>query len=768
MSDLYEEYGLEQEGELGADPKLPTDKPKKVKKSGGWLGRIIAFVLGIVIALGSCAGIAFFIATQPTKNLVGFMGMDYESQVKNNIITEEYGEKTLLQLGQDALIAAAAKDLAGLDRIFPSVGVYVGELADKMRTQFGVDLDADEMLATHMDMLPEYIGGAFKNTPLGKLLQATKGDDLDPLLMEICYGEEGVDYEIVDGEVVMLGDAQAVTVQMLSEDSTAIIDKVSIASVVHPSGEDSIMLEVAYGKEGVTFVPVTDADGNILTDANGGAIVEMQPLFLNKDADGNFIDYNGNIVACEATAAANGYTKIKEYKKNSTEVKKTYYVKDDGNGNYYARKEANDNADEVLFDKITIGDMTTDSTMIIDNIYLKDALGIEFVPGQEDPHGVLLNLAYGTKGVDYRITGEGDNRQIEMINGATYRTIGDLRKKGNFLINEIELAEIMNENQDDSIVMYLLYGKKDVHYTINPAGEVEMKEQRIAVLDEDHVYNEYKEQYQKETDVNKGYVIDLDNLTYVDAHGEEYELEASSDVLSLPNGNATWYYLKQNGERTLYPKSTLGDLTGDENLASNLTTRLTVEDIFGDDVEDNRFLKHLKAETIESLPDAIGNLTVGEVFEEDMYIECQIYSGADYTTMQIDPESGEYIVLSAGDYYYEENGNYYRADSSKVLKGQWKYLLTENGNFDDSYKVAGDMNKLLDNMTANVDKATLYDLHNDGIIEFDKEMLTTGVKTTVAGTAIEGLPADADTLGDLTTDQMLKYLAAVLNATDGL
>ena len=728
MSDLYEEYGLEQEGEYGADPKLPTDKPKKVKKGGGWLGRIIAFVLGVVIALGSCAGVVFFFATQPTKNLVGYLGMDYETQAKNNVITEEYGEKTLLQLGQDALASAMAKDLAGLDRIFPSVGVYVGELAEKMRVQFGVELDAEEMLNTHMDMLPEYIGGAFKNTPLGKLLKATKGDNLDPLLMEICYGEEGVDYEIVDGEVVMLGDAQAVTVQMLSKDSTAIIDKVSIASVVHPSGEDSIMLEVAYGKEGVTFKPVTDEGGNILLDANGGAIVEMQPLFLNKDEDGNFIDYNGNLVACATSEAENGYTKIEEYKKGTTEVKKTYYVKDDGNGNYYARKEASDEAEQVLFDKITIGDMTKDSMMIIDNIYLKDALGIEFAPGKTDPHGVLLNLAYGTKGVDYIITGEGDNRQIEMINGSTYRTIGDLRKKGNFLINDIELAEIMEENTEDSIVMYLLYGKENVHYTLNTAGEVEMKEQRIAVVDADHVYNEYKEQYQKKTDVNKGYVIDLTALTYIDANGEEYTLEQSSDVLNLPNGSvATWYYLKQDGKRTLYPKSTLGDLTGDINLASSLTTRLTVKDIFGDDVKNNRFLEPLQEETIESLPNAISNLTVGEVFKEDIY---------------------------------ETDGT--------TLKGTWKYLLTDpaNGTVNTDYKVASEMNTLMENMTANINDATLRQLDTDGLIDLEEGMLNTEVKTsvtTLSGTTdLSAFTYGVTYLGDLTSSQMLTYLSKVI------
>ncbi len=720
MSDLYEEYGLEQEGELGADPKLPTDKPKKVKKSGGWLGRIIAFLLGIVLALGSCAGAIFVLVTQPVRNLTGLAGMDFDTQVKDTILSEEYGDKTLLQLSQDALFAAVAKDLAGLDRVFPMVGVYIGELADKMNTQFGVALDAQEMMETHMDMLPEYIGGKFKTTALGKLLAATKGDKLDPLLMEICYGEEGKDYEIDEnGEVVMLGDKVAVTVEMLSSDSTSIIDKVSLASVVHPKADDSVMLEVAYGKEGVTFELATDEHGTVLTDEHGGAMITMLPLFLNKDENGDFVDYNGNPIACSATEAENGYTKIEEYYPGTTDVKNTYFVKDDGNGNYYAREEANDEAKEVLFRKVTIGDMSTDSKQIIDNIYLKDALGLELSPGKDDPHGVLLSLAYGKKGIDYEITGEGENRKIEMINGANYRTIGDLRQRGTALINDIALSDIMETNTEDAITMYLLYGKQNVHYEIvDPVtNEIKMLKQRIAVIDEEHVYNEYGEQLQKKTAENDGYEITISGgeaLSYTDANGVEYLLVNSGEIMSVTNGNAVVYYLYKDGKETYYTPNTLRDLTGDVTLVSTLTDRMTVGEIFGTDADGNRFLRNLKESTISGLPEAISNLTVGQVFAEDIY----------------------------------EGG---------AIKGQWKYLLKENGTIRTDYKVATDMNMLMDNMTANINTATLNELAADGIIDLDDDLLDDPIKS-VAGFNANG----KSQLGQLTASEMLSYLSAVL------
>ncbi|MBR2441632.1 MAG: hypothetical protein IKB20_00965 [Clostridia bacterium] len=727
MSNLYEEYGLEQEKELGAEPKLPTNKPKKVKKSGGWAGRIIAFFLGIIIALGSCAGVVFALISQPVRKLTGFAGMDFETQVKDTILSEEYGDKTLLQLSQDALFAAMAKDLAGLDKVFPMVGVYIGELADKMHTQFGVHLDAQEMMETHMDMLPEYIGGKFKATALGELLEATKGGKLDPLLMEICYGEEGKDYQIDEnGEIVMMDGKQAVTVQMLSSDSTSIIDKVSLSSVVHPKADDAIMLEVAYGKEGVTFELETDESGTVLVDEHGGAIVKMLPYFLNKNEGGEFVDYNGNPVACTATEAENGYTKIEEYFPDTTDVKDTYYVKDDGNGNFYARAEANDEAEELLFHKVTIGDMSTDSNSIIDNIYLKDALGIKFQSGQDDPHGVLMSLAYGKKGIDYVITGEGENREIQMINGSTCRTIGDLRKRSTNLINDIELAEIMKEDREDAIIMYLLYGKEDLHYEIDSlTNEIKMKKQRIAIVDEDHIYNEYEEQYQKKDEAlgHKGYVIDLTAGTYIDVDGNEYTIEETTDTLTVQTGSgpqtATWYYLKQNGEYTYYSKSSLGDLTGSVNLASTLTDRMTVGEIFGEEADNNFFLKHLTDSTITGLPTAISNLTVGNVFEAEI----------------------------------AEN------------PGMWKYLLKEGANAEagKNYKVAEHINKLLDNMTANISTAPLSQLSTDGVITLDtnaQTALDTDLKDKIGTTPIETFGKAK--LGDLTASELLIYISSIL------
>jgi hypothetical protein len=484
------------------------------------------------------------------------------------------------------------------------------------------------------------------------------------------------------------------------------------------------MLEVAYGKEGVTFETETDENGTVLVDEHGGAVVKMLPFFLNKNEDGAFVDYNGNLVPCAATEAENGYTKIEQYYPDSTDVKATYYVKDDGNGNYFAREEANDEAAEVLFHKVTIGDMSTDSKQIIDNIYLKDALSLYAgATEEEDPHGVLMSLAYGKKDINYEIADDGNGRYLKMLNGSTYRTIGDLRKRGTDLINDIGLADIMKENRDDAITMYLLYGKENVHYEIDPVtGEINMKKQRIAVINEDQVYNEYGEQLQKKDPTQKGYEIVINGyvpVSYTDVDGVEYLLVDSGETMEVQHGTATLYYLYKDGRETYYEKSTLGDLTGSVNLVSTLTDRMTVGEIFGEDANNNFFLKHLKGSTISGLPEAISDLTVGQVFETEI----------------------------------AEKPN------------TWKYLLKDTVSADNgkNYKVAGELNNLLTNMTTNISTASLSELSNDGVITLDSaalNSLTTPLKSSIAGNDIDTF--GKTTLGELTSSELLSYISAIL------
>jgi hypothetical protein len=280
------------------------------------------------------------------------------------------------------------------------------------------------------------------------------------------------------------------------------------------------------------------------------------------------------------------------------------------------------------------------------------------------------------------------------------------------------------------------------------------------------------------------------------------------------NHYETAYYLQyaKLGEETLtwitetYEPNTIKSLT-ESGLMSHLTQRLTLEELLGSSVHENMLLNPIAHTTIDELPGAVNSLTIAEVFENDVY-ETIIQNG---TTYFVDA-NGEKL------YYNETDGKWYtkasNAQSERVLKGTWKYLLkdttptyveSETGTYvldtdGETYRAATDseltntsvkkykqeftvaqdykiteINELVDNMTNNIQNATLRDLHDDKIITLsDKNILTSDIKYTLfEGTpyavslGIEPFTFENGTqktkLGDLTINEMLTYVSAVLS-----
>ena len=180
----------------------------------------------------------------------------------------------------------------------------------------------------------------------------------------------------------------------------------------------------------------------------------------------------------------------------------------------------------------------------------------------------------------------------------------------------------------------------------------------------------------------------------------------------------------------------LGDLKGkDPALFSKMKNRLTISDVLGADsgLESNKILKHLQNEKIADLPDALANLTVGQVFENDIYKTTEVTEGdgenAVKKTYFIDKNDN---LLE----YNDADGKYYikgtQTESERVLKGSWKYLLTETADNGTKtlrldYKIAGEpkdgkadgMSAMMDNMTKNIQDASLLTLVDDEIILLD-------------------------------------------------
>ena len=847
MSDLYEEYGLEME-----EPAHSFSYKPEKKKKGGWLGRIIALLLGFVIGIGACVGAVCAILFSPVSTPLSLMGLSQEDQKK--LISQDYLDDSILSIVNALSQASQQGTIAAYDAISPAIGTTLREFSDKLKGEMGIDLNKnDQLIDSKIADLPITLSDSVKSTPVGNIFRASNGGKkLDPMLMEICYGEEGTDYIYdEDGEVKMLGNAQATTLTTLSSNPNAVIDRVTISAVVDPNPDDTVMLAIAYGQSGITYELAVDDKGEYVRDADGRIKVEMLQKFLEKDKSGAFIDHNGKLLHCEETPATNDFIKIKEYKadadnnlvldKNGDPIlKDTYYVLYNEKDNRYYAYERPDEDKPLAFEKTAIGDMTEDSRKIIDNLLLKDVIDLDFSTGEE-PNGVLVSLAYGEEGVDFEYTYDKNGKitGVEPINDP--RTIGQLRSRGDQLINDIPLHEILSEDRNNAIIMHLLYGKEGLHYVIDPTtNEIKMNSKFIVQVG-GALYNEYGELLQKrhgnpgDKDYKKGYLFD--DETYTDRRDNVYTyeealtLDASTkhetalsilknldisifdgldretldqlgekilenldpsihfDPDSDPNWLAsiaehldpkvlddlpiTFYYLyDEDGNQVNFPKTSLGDLAYSDNPITNLTKHMTVVEVLGEDsIRGNKFLKHVADYTIDELPQAIDELTFAQVFEADMFIGTRYQPTEGQDKSYIDANGHE---VHEGD-FIDENGNFVPMEE-REMKGIWKYLLHQGENPDGTpiyhyeYKVTTEMNAMLDNMTDNIQHATLNDLEKDEIMDFDDEMLNTPIKTKVGTTDVtdkDGNPLTYEgknKLGQLTVLEMLEYTSALLDA----
>jgi hypothetical protein len=252
---------------------------------------------------------------------------------------------------------------------------------------------------------------------------------------------------------------------------------------------------------------------------------------------------------------------------------------------------------------------------------------------------------------------------------------------------------------------------------------VTMKEQTIYVAKHDSSIV-YDEEYK----LIPGASADDTAKIYTAPDGAQhpYVKKGSTEINGVP------VYIRQladeNGNPLYYKPTTIGDFKGESNIISNLINTLTIGETFDDALLDsNIFLKHVKNETIETLPNAISKLTVVDVYADDVY---------------------------------DENGD---------LEGTWKYLLTDKntGEVNEDITVI-DMQEMIDNMQYNIHHAVLYDLKADGVLEnLEADMLNKPIKRniTIGSTNItimENLPASKEYLGDLTVDEMLEYVSKVI------
>lgn len=261
--------------------------------------------------------------------------------------------------------------------------------------------------------------------------------------------------------------------------------------------------------------------------------------------------------------------------------------------------------------------------------------------------------------------------------------------------------------------------------TINDSSSQILKSLKDTKLDaigakvDDLEFADVVEHYEKDPPDGKHYkdeacTEELPKLlcTFIDNHTKVKNISSAIDDLKV--SEVVTYYEKSPSDGKYY-----SDQACTEELSQILTTfinndtkvkdmgsaigNLTVSEVFTDEQRDNRFLSKIPDDTkITQIGSAIENLKLVDVFEDQIF-----------DTESTDPAKKDKLVST------------------------WKYLLIErvnseawiDGNPDistdplagyacENYTIS-DLNKLMDNMSSNISRATLNDLQKDGIADLN-------------------------------------------------
>ena len=325
----------------------------------------------------------------------------------------------------------------------------------------------------------------------------------------------------------------------------------------------------------------------------------------------------------------------------------------------------------------------------VDDIELYLALGLD-MNDADSISAIMRSIAFGKeyKGegnkadFDYEIivnTATGKN-EIKMIGDKSPKSISALN--GNF-VNDLELGEIIEITPSSPPILIALQDTA-----------ISNLSSKIGTLTLKDILGEEQCESNKLLGTMASWKID----------------EFGTNVNSLKLGQII------DTEATGTPKL-LQSLSGTKiNELGTAVSDLTLNDMM-ENVGDNFILKHLKDSTLSTLPEDISNLTIEDVFADDIY---------------------------------DEHGN---------MKGTWKYLLDDdisNEGTPKKHKLS-EMTSLISNMTSNIQKATLNELSSDGIVSgLDPAVLSTplGIYASKYGVS---------TIGELTVPELLSFVGVLLN-----
>lgn len=279
-------------------PSRDPKRPKAPTPRRQLLWYLLAFALGVLLTVAVVAIVISSILGGSARSALASLGIDAE-----DILSEEYLDRPALEVMDEVLADLQALSdpdsvsLATLAKYSPAVE----EIAETMTTQFyelGVRMDSDTLLTTPLGSLGSLLQESIRSAELGTALGINSLSD--PILIELCYGQAGKDYVIINGRIVMNAGKHATTVGDLTDGATLLLQELYVETAFGVSASSNETLRfLAYGREGEQYV-IENGAVRMLSDPVTGIAYEKRTLgdlADNSIYDGVTIDYGGTQTA---------------------------------------------------------------------------------------------------------------------------------------------------------------------------------------------------------------------------------------------------------------------------------------------------------------------------------------------------------------------------------------------------------------------------------------------------------------------------------------
>ncbi len=690
------------------------------KKSGGFLGKIVALLigllLGIVAGIGGLAAGGYIIVTKvKIKDGVDTVNGFIEPDVNTlDIVTEEYAEKTLYDVF-GALIEAttALQDGSGTLQAFADISPLVGtavEMLVSAADSYGLKLEKEELMSTPMSGMQEYLTNAVGDMEIRALIQNFGGsmDQNDPIMQAILYGVKGVAF-------------------------------------------------------------------NSTTDGEGNPVIEMLPYYYHyKITSNTFVDETDTVYSFDGTkyVAENG-----SYIIPYTGADETYDFELYNSENVLVYQLSAKADDPNVYGAFVNGELILHKPNILRPLLsgqdgfadmLKPVYVGDFFTVTPDSDDVLIALAYGELNKDYYI----DHANNKIVPITTPTKLGDLTD-GNIeeVFAKITLDSVVEIDLNNGLMKAIAYGKRS-HYTIVEDGgvkSVKMLPKRYTV-DGGKLLDDDGEEVPAIL-VDGIYVITRgENVTYAvydsteDCYFEYTKQDAYTDANIVTYPKTTVMDMK-DGLNTAISEVTIGDLISgitEENILlwsikdwgiNELKSQEKIMSLKLCDVmeipEDGSVLDLLRNAEIGKLSDEINHVKLlafiddeaGAIYQvkkdasgnainadgdiiyysnskKQFYTTSDFQAGTETTAIFVDKDGDDLEYNSADKKWYKKGTT---TESKRELTGSWYFMFTDNNPSDgttlpEEYTVH-DIHALVDNMNANINNATIGELAEHGILE---------------------------------------------------